>query len=159
MARTEVPETKPGCWPARSGGAPGRREDAPEPEPPSHSFRDAQVGLKPARKTMLRPTPAPASQVPGCAELCAPPLIFRTHQGVSRSVLARRHLARLHVFPPLVIRGEKAAWELLAQAPPAGGAEGGVTATPCRTPPPSSSPSPRRRMGSLLARKVRAKLP
>lgn len=85
-----------------------------------------------------------------------PPLSLRTYQSISRSVLGRRHLARLHVIRPLVIRGARAARGLLVQAPPLRGAEGGVSAP---APPAAASTPPEEAAAGLASLESRLSLP
>ena len=112
-----------------SSGAAGVAGEAPQgPDgQPLIPLLAAPAGLKPHASPASGPPSGPASLDAGRAELHAPPLILCTYQGISRSVLGRRHLARLHVILPPVIRGERADRRLLAQTPPLRGAEGGVT--------------------------------
>jgi hypothetical protein len=131
-------ETKPGACSARTRWdhhpPEGLRESTPgaRANPPRPLLQAVCAGPIMEREFPSDPQSGPLSQVPGRAGHRAPPGIFRTYQGISRSVLGRRHLARLHILLAVVIRGEQAARGLLAQAPPLR-AEGGVMLWPLRS--------------------------
>lgn len=150
MARTEVPETKPGAG------------------------LSALAGLPDGGRTPRPRTPIPL--LPGWAEAstqdysqayvwaCLPgSWLCRALRALSSFALIKASLGAFSagaiLSDSMFSRRSSPACELRAQAPPVGGAKGGVIEKPCRPPPSSLSPSLRRRMGSLYAPKVRVKLP
>ena len=104
-----LPPAGPPGWRERAQGSRARQST------PGGRGR-TELGLR-AHHQVLRLGP-PLGPGYGRTEPRTPPRILRTHQGISRSVLGRRHLARLHVILRSSSGGENAALGFLAQAPP-----------------------------------------